>query len=148
MSGLPLVEVDWQAPPGVRALATTRIGGVSVAPMDALNLAIHVDDVPDAVAENRRRLCATAGLAREPRWLRQVHGIEVADLDALPEDCVPQADAAVTTRANVTCAYSPPIACRCCSPPLMAPRWPQRMQDGVASPLAYSIPRSQRCARG
>lgn len=101
---LPLLPADWRAPPGVQAVATTRVGGVSAAPMDTLNLAIHVGDLPGAVAENRHRLRAAAGLADEPRWLRQVHGSTVADLDALPEDSLPQADAAVTRRPGTVCA--------------------------------------------
>jgi YfiH family protein len=71
----------WPAPPGVRALSTWRVGGVSRAPFASLNLADHVGDAPSAVAENRRRLRAAARLPAEPLWLRQVHGVDVADLD-------------------------------------------------------------------
>jgi polyphenol oxidase len=76
------VEADWPAPGGVRALSTFRNGGTSVAPYASLNLGDHVGDVAARVAENRRRLVVAAGLPAEPGWLRQVHGIEVADLDA------------------------------------------------------------------
>jgi hypothetical protein len=38
--------------------------------------------MPAAVAENRRRLKAAAGLPSEPVWLAQVHGVHVIDLDA------------------------------------------------------------------
>jgi polyphenol oxidase len=101
---LPLVGVDWAAPPGVKALVTTRAGGVSVAPRDALNLGNHVGDAEEAVLENRRRLRIGADLPAEPRWLSQVHGIAVADLDALPADQVPQADAALSTTKGTVCA--------------------------------------------
>jgi YfiH family protein len=37
--------------------------------------------MPEAVAENRRRLVLRAGLPAEPAWLAQVHGITVVDLD-------------------------------------------------------------------
>jgi YfiH family protein len=73
---------QWPAPGGVRAIATLRGGGVSVAPYASFNLGDHVGDVAAAVAENRRRLAAAVGLPAEPVWLRQVHGIQVADLDA------------------------------------------------------------------
>jgi YfiH family protein len=76
------LEPEWPAPPGVRALSTFRTGGVSTAPYASLNLGDHVGDVPEAVAENRRRLRASAGLPAEPAWLTQVHGTNVADLDA------------------------------------------------------------------
>jgi YfiH family protein len=101
---LPLVSVDWPAPPGVRALVTTRASGVSIAPRDSLNLGDHVGDAEEAVAENRRRLRTGAALPAEPRWLKQVHGIAVADLDALPANTVPLADAALTTTRGTVCA--------------------------------------------
>jgi YfiH family protein len=99
-----LAAVAWRAPPGVRALVTSRAGGVSAAPMDTLNLATHVGDKAEAVRENRRRLRVAAGLPDEPRWMRQVHGIAVADLDGLAEGNEPQADAAVTRQAGTVCA--------------------------------------------
>ena len=77
------VEPDWPAPGGVRALSTLRNGGASAAPYASLNLGAHVGDVAAAVAENRRRLALAAGLPSEPVWLTQVHGINVADLDAV-----------------------------------------------------------------
>jgi YfiH family protein len=40
---------------------TGRGGGVSIAPCDSLNLALHVGDDVTAVLENRRRLCAMVG---------------------------------------------------------------------------------------
>jgi len=101
---LPFEAADWRAPPGVRAMVTLRSGGVSAAPCDAMNLATHVGDSPAAVAENRRRLHAAAVLPAEPRWLQQVHGIVVADLDALPAQVEPKADAAVTARPGTVCA--------------------------------------------
>jgi YfiH family protein len=78
-------EVDWPAPKGVRALSTCRggigNGGESHGPYAEFNLGDHVGDVADAVAENRRRLRAWAGLPDEPAWLNQVHGTTVVDLD-------------------------------------------------------------------
>ncbi|MDD2845336.1 MAG: laccase, partial [Rhodoferax sp.] len=37
-----MLTPDWPAPAGVRAVCTTRTGGVSVAPYDSLNLGDHV----------------------------------------------------------------------------------------------------------
>jgi YfiH family protein len=54
--------------------------------------------------ENRGRLRAGAALPAEPRWLNQVHGVAVADLDALPADQAPQADAALSTTRGTVCA--------------------------------------------
>jgi hypothetical protein len=94
----------WRAPPGVHALFTTRNGGSSAAPCNSLNLATHVDDAPGAVAENRGRLRAAAALPSEPRWLRQVHGTAVVDLDVPAAGHEPEADAAITTQPGIVCA--------------------------------------------
>lgn len=84
---------DWPAPAGVRALCTTRAGGVSAPPFDSFNLGDHVRDDPAAVAVNRQRLAAFCAPAR-PVFLRQVHGTGVAVLDAGTPDGA-EADAAV-----------------------------------------------------
>jgi len=85
---------DWPAPPGVKALQTTRHGGVSRAPYDSLNLGDHVGDDPRAVARNRQLLSPL--LPSEPVWLNQVHGVEVVRGDAA--GCLSKADACVATR--------------------------------------------------
>lgn len=59
--------------PGVKIGVTTRRGGVSEVPFDALNLADHVGDNPAHVSENRRRL-QSALTGQSICWLRQVHG--------------------------------------------------------------------------
>ena len=84
---------EWPAPAGVRALCTTRAGGVSAPPFDSFNLGDHVRDDPAAVAVNRQRLAAFCAPAR-PVFLRQVHGTGVAVLDAGTPDGA-EADAAV-----------------------------------------------------
>lgn len=71
------VRAQWDAPPHVRAVVTTRVGGVSVGSRGALNLAAHVGDDPDSVARNRRLVREALGLPDEPLWLRQVHGTTV-----------------------------------------------------------------------
>jgi hypothetical protein len=49
-----------------------------------MNLGDHVDDDPNDVVENRRRLKETLSLPTEPLWLQQVHGTEVLGVDG---DC-------------------------------------------------------------
>ena len=90
---------DWPAPASVKACVTTREGGVSEAPFDSLNLGDHVDDRPEAVAENRRRL--TDHFSIQPAWLQQVHGITVAHADA---GIVATADASWTATPGIACA--------------------------------------------
>jgi len=91
---------DWPAPPGVRALSTTRRGGVSQVPWDSFNLGDHVSDEPQAVAANRALL--RRELPAEPAWLRQVHGTRCVDA-ALVAPGV-EADASFTRRRGVVCA--------------------------------------------
>lgn len=91
---------DWPAPSGVRALATTRGGGVSRAPWHSLNLGAHVGDDPQAVAENRALL--RRKLPAEPLWLSQSHGTRCVDAAVTPPGA--EADASFTRQRGVVCA--------------------------------------------
>lgn len=97
---MDLIRPDWPAPSRVRALFTTREGGISQGPYAGLNLGTHVGDDPVAVAENRRRLVVSEGLPGEPLWLEQVHGTEVVVAASLPAT-PPRADAAVTQESGL-----------------------------------------------
>ncbi len=89
---------DWPVPPAVRAVFTSRKGGVSLAPYAELNLGTHVGDDPAAVSANRARVRTM--LPAEPCWLDQVHGVTVVDAAVAPER---KADAAFTSVANTPC---------------------------------------------
>jgi polyphenol oxidase len=65
--------------PGASAAFSTRIGGVSQAPYEALNVAVLTGDEPASVGQNRRRLADS--LERDPEGVvmgRQVHGTELS----------------------------------------------------------------------
>ncbi len=81
---------DWDAPARVRAFVTTRSGGVSQGEYASMNLGGSGGDDNGNVTRNR--LIVRERLPAMPRWLRQVHGVRVADLD---QDGVAEADAAV-----------------------------------------------------
>jgi YfiH family protein len=68
-----VLEVDLG--PGVRAGFTTRAGGVSLPPWDALNLGFAVEDDPDRVLANRDLVGRWAG--SWVAWASQVHGADV-----------------------------------------------------------------------
>jgi polyphenol oxidase len=104
---------DWPAPAGVRAVFTTRAGGLSAAPYDSMNLGDHVGDLPAKVAANRGLL--RQALGSRAIFLQQVHGSEVLALDAAMEDSL-QADACVTGEAGVACT----IMVADCLPVLLA----------------------------
>ncbi|MCF8151552.1 MAG: peptidoglycan editing factor PgeF [Sulfuritalea sp.] len=94
------LQPDWPAPAGVRALCTTRRGGISQAPWQSFNLGSHVGDDPLAVAGNRALL--RRELPAEPLWLTQVHGTRCVDAaSALP---AVEADASFTRQRGVVCA--------------------------------------------
>lgn len=100
-----LITPNWPAPAKVKALQTTRLGGVSLPPYDSLNLGDHVQDNPNHVAHNRQLL--NAFVPSEPVWLNQVHGVRVIDaaLSSYAEhgSCVESADASFSTKKNVVC---------------------------------------------
>ena len=89
----PVVEVDLG--PAVRAGFSTRGGGVSRPPYDALNLGARVGDDPDAVARQPRAARAVGGRAGGVRT--QVHGPTVGCSAPPPaEPSVGEADALVS----------------------------------------------------
>jgi YfiH family protein len=91
---------------GAHFAFTDRWGGVSAVPHDSLNLGGAVGDDPAAVRANR--VLAAEALGRDPGrvvWMNQVHGRDVAVVDApWGEDPVPAVDALVTIRPDVTLA--------------------------------------------
>jgi len=113
---MDIIRPDWEAPAAVAAAATTRAGGVSTGPWEALNLGAHVGDDPAAVAENRRRLAALLELPGEPAWLAQVHGTRM--IRAQPGGTPAEADAAVSREPGVVCA----VLTADCLPVLLASR--------------------------
>ena len=87
MSERGYLEPAWGAPKSVRALTTLRSAG-------------SFGSAEPGSADALRQL---AGLPQEPRWLRQVHGTAVVELDRAPPGEI-TADAAVSARAGVICA--------------------------------------------
>jgi YfiH family protein len=99
--------MEWRETDGVRWLAAelgpaaggvgragfgSRVGGVSEAPYDTLNIGVLTDDADAAVVENRGRLARAVGV--EPRNVPiglQVHAADVAVHDG-PQDPSPYAE--------------------------------------------------------
>lgn len=121
-----MIRPDWPAPANVRAVSTTRRGGVSRPPYDSLNLADHVGDSASVVQANRRRLRQKLQLPAEPLWLNQVHGAGVVDA-ALGGERL-SADASFSHRAGAVCA----VMTADCLPVLMCAR------DGSAVAAAHA----------
>jgi polyphenol oxidase len=93
---------DWPVAAQVRAVTTTRQGGVSRGCYTSMNPADHVDDDPAAVLRNRQILQQVLKLPAQPLWLRQVHGTRV--VNAAIVEAGATADAAMCSQRGVVCA--------------------------------------------
>ncbi|MES9990535.1 MAG: peptidoglycan editing factor PgeF [Candidatus Thiodiazotropha sp.] len=113
---ISLLWPAWPAPSNVRAVVTTRQGGVSVEPYASLNLADHVADDPDCVARNRALIARECDLPDMPFWLQQVHGSKVVTSQNAKPGC--RADAVYSDRPGVVCA----VLTADCLPLLIADR--------------------------
>ena len=105
---------DWPVSARVRAVITTRAGGVSSGKFASLNLGARVGDDPQSVARNRAILRAC--LPAEPAWMKQVHGTAVIDATRATPDT--EADGVVTRVAGAVCA----IQTADCLPVLLSDR--------------------------
>jgi len=91
---------DWPAPPGVRALCTTRAGGTSQPPYDSMNLGAYVGDATQAVASNGQHLAQALGT--RPVMLKQVHGTHLLTLNTQTPD-YQEADGSYTGQRGLAC---------------------------------------------
>ena len=105
---------------------STRLGGVSAAPFDTLNLA-HPGavetggpaDDPAGITHNYERLLAAVGCEQHAQaWVHQVHGRQVAPVDESNVHKHPEADSLITCRPGI--ALSVRVAD--CVPVLIAAR--------------------------
>lgn len=99
MKTVTWIVPDWPVPLNVKAISTTRQGGVSQPPFDALNLGDHVGDYKTHVIRNRQIIMQQCQLPSEPLWMSQVHGNVV---DRTTYFC--QADARYTNQKGMVCA--------------------------------------------
>jgi len=98
---IDLLWADWPAAKNIRALTTTRIGGVSGGAYSSMNLADHVGDVQADVEKNREILARQLKI-QQPVWLKQVHGVQVADASTAKHHDA--ADAIYTDQKDTVCA--------------------------------------------
>lgn len=110
------ITPDWPAPANVRAAVSTRKGGFSKAPYDSFNLAQHVGDDPRCIDRNRAQLIQQLAVPCEPRWLQQVHGTVLLDLDSRADSN--EVDGSFTGEVNKVCA----VMTADCLPVLMCAR--------------------------
>ncbi len=112
-----VLQPAWRTSPRVRALVTTRNGGVSLPPfgrwqagvdeLGGLSLGFLSGDDPASVTQNRERLMAFTGISNAA-WLKQVHGADVVDASAVLARAregapIVEADASVTSEPGTIC---------------------------------------------
>ena len=100
LQALGWLAPHWPVSGSVRAVCTTRAGGVSAGRYESLNLGDHVGDDPVAVAINRQRVQAAIGA--RPVFMQQVHGLHVQTLYESSAEGM-QADACITAERNLAC---------------------------------------------
>jgi YfiH family protein len=119
----------------IAAAISTRIGGVSENPYYSLNLAYHVGDAHESVAENRRRFCNNLGIDVGSLVIsQQVHGNRTTVIDESHkghgayghEDAISGADAMITESRGVALA----VLTADCVPVMVAD--PVRKAIGIA----------------
>ena len=93
---------NWALPERVKACVSTRLGGHSLAPYDAMNLGLHVGDEQQRVMQNRNTLQKKLNLPSEPAWLEQRHGNNVIVVEQSTFPC--QADGAISFESGRVCA--------------------------------------------
>lgn len=142
------INPNWPAADNIRALSTTREGGLSLPPYDSFNLATHVGDQLDTVEQNRQILTEQACLPESPFWLEQQHTVDAINLDKVSStDWQPViADASWTTHANKL----PVVMTADCIPILVTNRagslvcaihagW-KGLADGIVTSTIQSLP--------
>jgi polyphenol oxidase len=116
----PWIVPDWPVSDRVRAVITTRAGGVSLGPwgdgdLGGMNLGTRTGDADEQVDRNRRRLAGL--LPQAPRWLALRHGAGVVDAESVTGEPAP-ADASTATLQGVVCC----VTVADCLPVLLADR--------------------------
>jgi len=104
---LKLITPNWPAPDNIHAYSSTRLSGESQGVYEGLNLALHVGDDPQIVAQNRRQLSEAINLPNEPFWLNQVHQATALNAsikqNKIEDGVAPDADASFSLQANQVC---------------------------------------------
>lgn len=89
---LPNLLANWPAPTPIKAIST-KCGGFDFSVYGNNNLALHVNDDPERVILNRKKLKEHLALPNEPEWLEQTHSTLCVKVE---EESSRQADASIT----------------------------------------------------
>ena len=101
VAGAGFFKPDWQVPVNIEAVVTTCIGGVSKAPYQSMNLALHVGDAELDVVTNRQLLAREFEANLQWQWLEQVHSANVVKVNRSFPNLV--ADGLITSTPGIAC---------------------------------------------
>lgn len=93
------IQPNWPLTSGINAYTSTRQGGVSSAPFESMNIAMHVGDNENDVLINRSRLTHYQHI----NWLNQTHSNKAVELTENSLQ-IHHADASFSHRRGVVCA--------------------------------------------
>lgn len=91
---------NWNVADNIRAVFTTRLGGISEGEFSNMNLGLHVNDAAEHVERNRELLIESLELPATPYYMSQVHGTRVVKTGDLTLGAAPDADACWTDECN------------------------------------------------
>ena len=98
---MEILKPDWPIPSNVCVAISTRCGGQSLRPWNSLNLAYHVGDKFESVAQNWQLLSKQLGLPSSPQLLNQIHGTVM--VKAAGDGLVRTADGSYTNAPGHVC---------------------------------------------
>jgi YfiH family protein len=110
------IKPDWPVADNVHSAVTLRTGGLSQGAFQSLNPALHVNDDPETVLQNRKAISKMLNLPAEPVWLEQTHSDRV--IKAEQSIRLEKADASYTDQAGVVSV----VMTADCLPVLLASR--------------------------
>ncbi|USD65757.1 peptidoglycan editing factor PgeF [Vibrio sp. SCSIO 43136] len=97
-----MIIPNWPAPKNIKAVSSTRVGGVSTGKYHGLNVGAHVGDDICLVERNRRIFARQTGMPSAPVWLNQTHSTDIVRVEQ-PSKSVIDADGSITRTQGVVC---------------------------------------------
>ena len=94
---------NWPIANNIKAFTTTRLGGVSTSPYNALNLGFHVGDSPCSVSSNEQLLRQYLGEHVSLKWMQQTHSVNVFNANDV-ESMRTEGDAMYSDRRFQACS--------------------------------------------
>ena len=100
---MELIIPNWPAAKNIKAVSSTRNGGISTGKYESLNLGMHVGDDESKVRTNRAKLADTADMPCQPVWLNQTHSSRVIEV-VEPTQAILDGDGLFTKQQSIVCS--------------------------------------------